>query len=665
MFSKKKIKYILNLFQKNRKETLLIILLNAIVSGVNYLSLCIGYSRFANFDFQTFLTWNYSAFNNLVPYKDLYYPYGLLPYYRDENIFFLLTYFIISLVTLNVFIYILKKIFKKNQIVYLVTIILLIFICLVFNLSTFNRYGISVVISLVISYAFYLNVVSKKFYLLSGTIISLIFWLVHDQGILGFTIFFFFYFGNLFLKFKSSNKKNLFKLVIKQALCFSVGVIVGLSPFILYLIKSNAVKSFWYYISVSLPEYPLMSKTPFFNLFFSLNNIFTVGVLTLSIFFITYKIYKKKKRSIFTYVEIGLILTIILFEQKNIIRLMENTITFAAFILFAITLWEIFAKSKKTFENNSLIKIIYFSILISVILIFYIFYGNRSGLNSISDIGQKPINCYAANLNNVPDVKKYESVINKLKSYKNFNDKIFSFPGDPIFYVLLNQKQPYFTSIYEASSRNSQINTNNYLDNEINFVALNTKNKSIQDDVPNYIRGVYELKFILNNYSAKSMVGDFLILERKNNSDFFIDNDLIGADEYKRYLLKINLESIPSSEGMYKKNIIQNKKNTFLINNFDQIKTNKYLRSNKINSKGTVLLIKNNNSGKYTYLKITSDENLETTIKMKSCRENYCIVNLSNIPMFYKKRNIKMINSKDDILVSIVKISDNNIVNLW
>lgn len=665
MFYSKKVKYLLGLIKKNIKEIILISLLNLLLVTVNYLSLCIGYLKFASFDFQTFLTWNYSAFNNLVPYRDLYYPYGLLPYYKDGNIFFLLTYFFISLITLNVFIYTLKKVFKKNQIVYLTTFIFLIFICLISNLSTFNRYGISVVISMVISYAFYLNLASKKFYFFSGFIISFIFWLVHDQGVLGLTIFFFFYFGNLILKLKSSNKTNLFRLVTNQLLCFLTGAMLGFAPFIYYLARNNALNSFWYYLTVSLPEYPLMSKTPFFNLFFSLNNIFSVGILTFSILFVTYKIYKKKKRSIFTYTEIGLILTIILFEQKNIVRLMENTITFAAFILFAIVLWEIFTKSKKSLESKSLIKITYFSILISVVFVFYISYGNRSGVNGISDISRKPINCYVANMNNTPDVEKYEIVINKLKSYKNFNNKIFSFPGDPIFYVLLNQKQPYFTSVYEASSENSQNIINKYLDNEINYVVINIKNKSIQDEVPNYVRGVFELKYILNNYSIKSVAGDFLILERKNNSDFFIDNKLIGANEYRKYLLDINLESIPFSEGLYKKNIILSEQNTFLVNNFDQMKTNRYLTNNKINSSNTILLIKNSNPGKYTSVEIISEENLETTIKMKSCRENYCIVNLSNIPLFYKNRNIKMINSNEDILVSILKVSNDNIINLW
>ncbi len=665
MFYKKKISLLLRLIKKNINEIIVFIVINLFFIGANYLSLCGGYLKFASFDYQTFLTWNYSAFKNLIPYRDLYYPYGLLPYYKDGSIFYVIIYFILSLITLNVLIYILRKIFKKKLAIYLVAILILLFIYLTSNINTFNRYGISVVMSLVISYAFYLNVNNRKFYFLSGFIISLIFWLIHDQGILGFTIFSVFFFAQNLVKFKSSKYKKDIALAFHQVFLFLIGAVLGLIPFVLFLIKSDALNSFLYYLTVSLPEYPLMSKTPFFNLFFSLNNIFSIGVLTFSISFVAYKIYLKKKRSIFTFLELGLILTIILFEQKNIVRLMENAITFAAFILFAIILWEILTTFKNNYKNNLLIKFCYFTLLAFIVLSFYISYGNRSGIRIPDDLSIKPFNCYASNVSDIPDVEKYESVITKLKSFKNFNNKIFSFPGDPIFYVLLKQNQPYFTSIYEASSENSQRIITEYLNNEIKYVIINTQNKSIQDEVPNYVRGVYELKYILNNYSLKSNVNDYLILEENNNSDFFTDNKLASASEYKKYLLDINLESIPASEGKYKIKYILNNRNVFLIRDSNLIKANKYLVENETNSNETFLLVRSNDLNKYITLNITSDGNLATYIKMKSCRENYCIVNLSNIPLFYNNRIIRQINSQEDIQVSIVKVSGYNIGNLW
>ncbi len=651
------------IIRKNYKEIGIILILNLLAITVNVISHCSGYLKFANFDYQAFLAWNYAAFTDLVPYRDLYYPYGLLSYYKDSNIFFLLLYIFLSLITINLLIFTLIQIFRNKFIAYFTIIMFFAFTILISNFSTLNRYGISTVFALTISYIFYKGVNSRKFYFVSGLMLSSIFWLVHDQGIFGLIIFVFFYLFRKVSEYKNKEKTNLLKSVLNDSLYFLTGFLVGLIPFIIYLTKNSALTDFWYFLTVSLPEFPVMSKTPFFNLFFSVNNIFTVGVLSLSILFLVYKLLNKEKIALFTYTEISLTLTLLLLEQKNIVRLMEHAITFVAFILFAIILWEVL-KLKIITEKTK--KKIYLMTLFLILIFFYFPYGNRSGINSASDLKIKPLNCYASNINKAKNLDEYQRVVEGLSKYKNFNNKIFSFPGDPIFYILLNQKLPFYPSVYEASSEKSQFQVIKYLKNEdIKYVVINSENKSIQDEVPNYIRATYELRYILNNYVFRDKIGKFLILEKKENTDFFTKlNDPLVA-EYQKFLLNINLESVPYSEGLHKNKIITDKKNKFLTEDLSQAKTNEYLKNNKTNSSNLFLLIKNKSSNDYYSLKFRTVDGFETNVKMKSCKENYCIVNLSRLPLFYKMREIQSIRSKDEILVSILMPSNDNITKLW
>lgn len=651
------------IIRKNYKEIGIILILNLLAITVNVISHCSGYLKFANFDYQAFLAWNYAAFTDLVPYRDLYYPYGLLSYYKDSNIFFLLLYIFLSLITINLLIFTFIQIFRNKFIAYFTIIMFFAFTILISNFSTLNRYGISTVFALTISYIFYKGVNSRKFYFVSGLMLSSIFWLVHDQGIFGLIIFVFFYLFRKVSEYKNKEKTNLLKSVLNDSLYFLTGFLVGLIPFIIYLTKNSALTDFWYFLTVSLPEFPVMSKTPFFNLFFSVNNIFTVGVLSLSILFLVYKLLNKEKIALFTYTEISLTLTLLLLEQKNIVRLMEHAITFVAFILFAIILWEVL-KLKIITEKTK--KKIYLMTLFLILIFFYFPYGNRSGINSASDLKIKPLNCYASNINKAKNLNEYQRVVEGLSKYKNFNNKIFSFPGDPIFYILLNQKLPFYPSVYEASSEKSQFQVIKYLKNEdIKYVVINSENKSIQDEVPNYIRATYELRYILNNYVFRDKIGKFLILEKKENTDFFTKlNDPLVA-EYQKFLLNINLESVPYSEGLHKNKIITDKKNKFLTEDLSQAKTNEYLKNNKTNSSNLFLLIKNKSSNDYYSLKFRTVDGFETNVKMKSCKENYCIVNLSRLPLFYKMREIQSIRSKDEILVSILMPSNDNITKLW
>ncbi len=638
--------------KKNIFEVIFIVIIDTLISIINYFFLHISDLKLSNFDLQTFLTWYYAASRNLIPYKDLYYPYGLLSYYRQENIYFSLIYIFISVLAFNVTFYIFKIVFKQNFLSYAVSIIFLVFILLIPGLETFNRYGVSFALTLIISYVFFVTKTSKKILFALGFIISTIFWMLHDQGIYAYIIFAVFFFSkeiNKFMLYK--NKLRFFGEFFKNTFSFLFGCFIGLFIFLIYLIKHNAVSEFWYYLTVSLPEFPVLSKTPFFNFLFTFNNLFSIAVLCLSIFFVIYKLLKKRKKSLFMYIEIGLIILILLFEQKNVIRSISISFTFVSFALLFIVLFDFIILNKKNIRGLKPLKLTYLLILLFITIVFY--FSNYN------------FNTFFTNKNNSSTYNSHIAVINKLRTYSQFNNKIFSFPGDPIFYTLLKQIPPYFTSIYEASSEQSQQRIIDYMkNNNIWYVVINIGNKSIQDTVPNYIRGVYELKYILNNYSVKDTVSNFLILERNSNKDFFTKSNDYKVQEYINYLLNVNLESIPYSEGIYKSRSLIN--NIIIINASNSRLLNEFLNKNVVNSKNIVLVVKNNiNSAKSIQISVKSENDLSTNVNFKSCDLKFCYINLSNLPLFYKNRRIKSINYNDNSLVGLIKVNDNSIKELW
>src|SRR5687767_13741472 len=88
------------LLKKNKSEIIFLVLFSALVLSLNYLSICSSYLKHSSFDLQTLLTWDYSAAKGLIPYRDLYYPYGLLFYYKTVNPFFAVLYLLTPVLSL-------------------------------------------------------------------------------------------------------------------------------------------------------------------------------------------------------------------------------------------------------------------------------------------------------------------------------------------------------------------------------------------------------------------------------------------------------------------------------------------------------------------------------------------------------------------------------------
>jgi hypothetical protein len=634
------------------KEIILIFIIGLIIPIFDTLNSCGINLKLANFDLQTLVAWDYSAIKGMLPYKDIFYPYGLLSYYKNENLFLLILNILIFPILLVLFYLIFKKIFNSSKLVNLCMILLFIFIATISGVDSFSRYGVAVIASLYFAYAFYKNNLNRYFLSISGIICSIIFSLWIDQGVYIISAFVFLIVMNFIFRRKYLIFKNTLNLTEELGI-YVGGLVLGAIPLIIYLIKfgmlTASVKAF-----LNLSEMPLLAKTPFFLNLTSPVNVFTILILIIAIYYLSSSLlFKKDKITLTNYLLIGLIFDLIFFEQKGLIRSISDQITFVPFLILMIIVHDLLVKIKVPRVNKMLIYC-----LILILPIAYLSIQNIRNFQfpsvNINNLNYQT--CSNRNLGTLLSANKYyKEVVDQVSSYKDFDGKILSFPGDPIFYELFKQRLPYFTSIYEASSVNDQKVLIKYIDiNKIKYVIVNMDNKAIQDTVPNYLRGSYELSYISNNFAPKAKIGNFLILQKSLNQDWF-KSDLL-TKEFKDYLLTINFEKILQSEGLYK------------FRSLNSTNTTPVSKTNNIDSKNLLLVLTSTANTKRTLnsqLVITSGD-LSTTVKFKTCtNSNTCILDISKIPLFYKNRKIDSIRLDNNYSTKLLYGNDELFNVLW
>lgn len=635
-------------------EALFIFLFLSFYYLKNFISNCREYAG-ADFDYQTLFLWDYAAKIKLFPYKDIFYPYGLLSYFKDQNTILHSFYYLISLILLITIFFLLKRLWVNRLLTYISFAGFLVFIERFTGIETFNRYGIITVASMLLAFLFYRNIfLSKKTTFIVGIAIGLLFPLLNDQGTYLAAAFLCFIILNPILKKnKIEINKNYFKNIASSIFFSLCGGIIGLAPFIFSLSWHKALTDFGMYF-FRLSDILLYAKTPFIATLRTPENKFTLTILFLSIFYFGYIfIYKKRNLSLNHYLQISLIFVLVLLEQKNIIRSLDRQITFVALLLLISLLPE--------FKNFWRKQILLFFVLIAVLFGLPFrpvvsLYTNSQSKNSDS--------CMEKNIANMTQSKpQYQKVVDKVK--KTEGGLVFSFPGDPIFYVLFKQTPPYYTSIYEASPLYAQKTNIQYIeDQKVQYVIYNFNISSIQDGVPDYVRGNLELKYILTNFTIVDRVDNFALLKRNYKAkDFFKNSFLESLPTLKNYLLNVDLANIPRSEGIHKRKFLESDTDivTFSGNSIEEI--NNFLVRDNILSKDKVLILtpqRYKNNTKNMSVTFETDDDLLTTVHFRKCDINLsCIINLKNIPLFFKERRLKEINIQKSTFVGEIQIVDN------
>ncbi len=667
---------IFSFFKKNT-DLILVFASTFLLAFPYIIDICSGYLNYNIFDLQSFLLWDYSLIKHLVPYKDTPYPYGILQYYKESNLYSLISYYAIAPLNFSLIFYILKKVIKNKHFLYISFAIFSLFVFNITGFVVFARYGIFIAFSLLFSkLLFYQGNNSKKLFFSIGIIMGLIFILVNDQGAYLFLSFVIIFFANDLLRGKINNPFpclyfSYFKRTVKKFAFLTFGFLVGILPLIIFLTYYNSISQFIYYFK-DLRDVAIVTKTPFFNYITTKDNLFTVFIMCFSILYVIYKkVILKKGNSLFTLIQASLIVDILILEQKSIIRSISTQITFVAFILLIVVFYELINLQELSYFTDRFRKIIYLSVIV-IILIAFQLTRNSLGSYSIKNISESlgmlaNGKCYGNNLKIfLAKNPSYRNAYKYVKTRVGYSGKIFSFPpGDSVFYLLFNQIPPYYNSVWNSSLANSQYEINYIEKNNVEFIFLNT-DASIQDGVPNYIRLPLVYKFILNNFYPIYKIDNYLILKKNINMDFFNSKILKNISEYKEDITKIYLNKIPYSEGLYKYTNL--KLNGKLLIKTDQVNMlNLFLSNNNLNSENKVIVtVSHSKPANLNTLELTTGEGDQTEVFYNACKKDEkCIVNLANIPLFYKGRIIRKIIPDKNFSGSLEIFEINKRVNLW
>lgn len=641
------------------------------LSAPYLIDICSGYLGYYNFDLQEFLLWNYTSLASLIPYKDIFYPYGLLSYFRNYNAVFSLIYYLIPPILFAILFFIFKKNFKDRFTLYTSFVLFYVFILISNGFQTFSRYGLLAVFSLLFSYIFYSNNKIKAHLLIyCGVLLGLLLSAVNDQGVY---VLFSFIFMFLLSKYFHAAREhflyfNLFA-IIKEAVFAALGFFVGIVPLFLFLLYHNSFNAYFNHFK-DLGEIVAVSKTPFFSFADSPANIFTISILYFAIFYNTVRmLIFKHKLTLSSFFQISLIFTILVMEQKSIIRSIDRQIVFVSFILLMFLVHNLINFLKIKNVNK---KILY-TVVILTVLIAYSFKINQTiDFSNLFRNYSFLINnkCFDSNLKFfLTNNPSYIKIINLLKKQDNFNGKIFSFPtGDSAFYVLLKQKPPFYNAIFEGASYEKQKNAIKYVeDNKIEFITLNMDESSLQDGVPDYVRQNELFRYILSNYQPLEIIGGHIILKKTQNNDFFTSKILKQRKDYENYLLNVYLYKIPYSEGLYKYNYLKSNNKLIVEGNVGKISS--FLTENKLVSRDKVIVLipnKNNKKQSLSFVKLKTENEHSATIYYNSCHENeVCIINLSRILLFYEDRLITKLNFGKQYSGKIEIFNVKNPGNLW
>lgn len=560
------------------------------------------------FDDQAYIVWEHAASKGLLPFRDIYFPYGLMDFYRHTNLFWQLIYFSYLFFLYSFFYREIKKIIKDNFLTVFIFLSTIAISHLLAGADNFSRYGLFLVGTCYCVNLLIQKKISSKTIFIIGALTSLVFVLINDQGIYLIAIFLITLFVEALITRKDSLKKKIFKFTRKSSFYIG-GLGLGIFPYLIYLYFNNSLADFFVYFKY-LSISTLYAKTPFIASLKILQNSFVFVVLSVSIMFSAFRIVEKSNFSRITIFQIYLIMATIILEFKNIIRLNYWQITFMGYLIFSVLMIDILLTSKRI--SKSKFQQLLIASFISLCLVFVGDEKMRYGFN-----------------NKEPNYSAQAEALEFVNTELGYDGPIFSFPSEPIFYKLNNQVTPYYFSVYEASPSFSQAKQIDFIiQNKIEYIVINSKSISTQDLVPDYIRSWILFRYIYSNFTPEYKVGNYIIA-KKSRAGFMNGLTRIGEKKYSRYLANIDLQNLPHVYGNY---IIRDTKD------ISWVKSNYYNEKIiNLDTKSSALLLKSIDNNSIS-VKIKSSGGYSSTIVSKMCTE-ICAIDLKWIPMLYDSNN--------------------------
>lgn len=617
-----------------------------------------GYYSFTDlgFDAQTLLTWEYAAAKGYIPYKDIFYPYGIVQYYFNQSVVAQGVLLLCASFYFFIFFRSLRKITGNVVMSWLLLILLFLFVYKFTGFLAFVRYGSSAAFALLTAEVFSSNMQKIKLQFLylgiSGGLLGSLFL---DQGVYSLVVFTgtlgFYLLVNWRQYFFSAHKlRSLFKKILQ----FVVGFIFGATPLLIYILWNGAQSEFIATIQ-HLPELALYAKTPFFSSFRKAENLFLYGVMVTTLILLAYKhLVSNKKYLYLEFVQVSLFIVLYIGMYKNIMRLIDKEIIFIAHFLLITILYSFKNELQKLFLQSKLWNIYIVTILVYLLVQpFFTVSFLRTKSFAHENVSQQ-IDRLAGEQGSHATVVKY------LREIPNFNGKVFSYPTDPIFYPLFDQKPPRYVQIYDGSPNTAQQQTIGYIsDNDIEYVIYNLSVHAIQDGVPDYLRANTLLRYLIKNYQPRTTIDTFLILEKSENPDLFTHQNT--PPELKSELLHPDFGMIPISEGLHKAHALESlpQLGDGTAATISALLSQKNILGSELVVTGDCM---DDEAGKIT---LTSSDGVTTVVSFTCQITEPFILSLNRVPLFFTERKVSNIAYSSNITDLVIHYDNEHVTELW
>lgn len=611
----------------------------------------------AGFDSQNFLTWFYTALNNIQPNHNTFYLYGFFTYLQDTSALMRVLGYLYIVFLFVAYYGLIRRVTRSSG----VSLIFLLFLMTLLSTAgfwTFYRYSTAPLLA-----AWYaLMLLEKRFdkrfiHILFGFAAAACFFLFTDQGIIAAAAML----CLLAVDGICANRTQPPRRSISSALWFSLGVAFGITPFITYLFIRGSLWTYAEFFSIfsSITQY---GKLPYDLTRWITQDFYISLIIWTSVLSLGFRVFVSEKpfRLPGTYVLIGFTIPLAVVQFKDVTRPIASDILIPAFLAYSVLAAEFYEFGGKTrlraFGATALIlgiTAVLFSGGLNTrsIGMFFTQFSDGYTHNWVAperdtSFMEKAASCIDQNARDTGKIvtPSQRDTMAWLEIQPDYNGKLFSFPGDPIFYLLSGQTPPPFFNAYDATPQAAQRKNIAYLEaNGIAYAVYNTENDTFMDAVPNVMRNSLFTSYLLTRYAPVSQFGTFVIL-RKHIS--LTSPGQWGNSPPERtlrnHLSTINLESIPKLEG---KKLRDRSRYQYVSVPLEKI--NAYLSEYPTSTDHLMLGISRNasvNPNGVDVLTLFDQDNREVTIQMNEClHPELCAVHLERLPLFYTRRLLRRI----------------------
>lgn len=657
--------------------------LEFVILGGVFLALSLSFSynychRAMNwgFDRQNFLSWEYMAVENKIPYRDYLTIYGLADYYKTINIWFYSLYVFLTPILFLCIYSLYRKAYSRLFALLSISILFWITYAIV-GLQSWLRYGLIPVVSLLALLVVRLH--KWWLYPLYGVFVGLLIsgWIDLGLPLLLISVSLIFVLTELGVNFK----KEPVRFRLRNDLLFVGGICMGLIPFVWWLSRHQLWLDWWRVIQ-SLSALTESVKVPF-SLFADRFQLPIFVLLSLSLLLLSYG-WRHKQQTLLSWQILGvLVMSGLVLYEKNIVRSQYDVMAmmsgflvigligyaksalksinhnypFFIFIFIIVSLYLIgtlgFVSNNQVYENDLLSVITKSKLFLSHPIIYF-----KSRTCEFGDF-------YRLSRNQTADI--HEVFVTLQKDYPS-HPSLISFPYKPFIGVLFDTTPLPSLNTFNSADRISQQMSINYLhDNPIQIMLYNISQGPI-DNVPDYIRSPQLLQYLLKNYLVVKQIKNYYVFEKRPIlSAEQIITAISSYPELYDYLTHLELGNIPRLENK-KLTQFDDRDKEIILKSETIEKVNAYLVANRLTTTGLFIqVVPKVTVGKFADVEmgLNFDSLDRSWLILRNCSPTGCLVDVETLPLGALERQLTRVDSATGSANLITLLRLKNKENYW